>query len=32
MGVSSVDERKRAARRADVDRLPQAIQHQDLTV
>ena len=32
VGVSSVDERKRAARRADVDRLPQAIQHQDLTV
>jgi len=32
MGVSGVDERKRAARRADVDRLPQAIQHQDLTV
>ena len=32
MSVSSVDERKRPARRTDVDRLPQAIQHQDLTV
>jgi len=32
VGVSGVDERERAARRADVDRLPEAVQHQNLTV
>ena len=32
MGVTGIDERKRPARRADVDRLPKTIQHQNLTV
>jgi hypothetical protein len=32
MGVAGVNESERAARRADVDRLPEAVQHQDLTV
>ncbi len=32
LGVSSIDERERASRRADVGRLPEAIQHQNLTI
>jgi hypothetical protein len=32
VGMARVNERERAARRADVDRLPKAIQHQNLTV
>ena len=32
MGMARIHQRKRAARRADVDRLPKAIQHQNLTV
>ena len=30
--MSGVNERERAARAADVDRLPEAVQHQNLTV
>jgi len=32
LGVSLVEEREGAAGRADVDRLPEAIEHQDLTI
>ena len=32
VGMARVNERERAPRRADVDRLPEAIQHQNLTV
>jgi hypothetical protein len=30
--VAGINERERAPRRADVDRLPKAIQHQNLTI
>ena len=32
VGMACIDQRKGAARRADVHRLPQAIEHQNLTV
>ena len=32
VGMARIDEREGASRRADVHRLPQAIEHQDLTV
>lgn len=32
LGVAGINQRERAPRRADVDRLPEAIQHQNLTI
>jgi hypothetical protein len=32
VGMACIDQREGASRRADVHRLPQAIEHQDLTV